>query len=127
MRWIYVAGAAAVAATLVAEVWCEIDYRIAASVSLIYIAALALVFAARYAGWSKWWSKRIGKVYLAASVILALVLTQAAIASWWNLDYPGRQVIRFVIYSLGAITYVPMLVSLRREQKRDRHARDVGE
>ena len=124
MRWLYLIGLAGIVGTLIADIWYEIDYSVAADVSLIYIAILSAAFAVRYAGWSKWWTNRIGKVYLAKSVILALVLVQAMVSVWWQSDYPGRQIIRFIIYSMGAVVYVPMLVTLWREQRRDR--RDVG-
>lgn len=123
MRWLYFLGLFGITGTIVSDIWCDIDYEIAANVSLIYIAALSAVFAVRYAGWSKWWTNRIGKVYLAKSAILALVLTQAVLSVWWQDDYPGRQIIRFIIYSLGAVVYVPMLVTLWREQRRDRQRR----
>lgn len=123
MRWIYAAGAAGVAGTIISDIWLDVDYGLAADISLIYIAILTVVFAALYALRSRWWSNRIGKVYLAKSLILALVLVQAVMSIWWEDDYPGRQVIRFIIYSLGAVAYVPMLVSLWREQQRDRRPR----
>lgn len=123
MRWIYLVGAAAVAATIISDYWFTIDYEIAANVSLIYIAVLTISFTVLYGWRSRWWTNRIGKVYLAKSIILALVLIQAAMSVWWQDDYPGRQIIRFVIYSLGAVAYVPMLVSLWREQNRDRQRR----
>ena len=124
MRWLYLIGLAGIVGTLIADIWYEIDYSVAADVSLIYIAILSAAFAVRYAGWSKWWTNRIGKVYLAKSVILALVLVQAMVSVWWQSDYPGRQIIRFIIYTMGAVVDVPMLVTLWREQRRDR--RDVG-
>ncbi|MCC9182549.1 putative phage holin [Mycolicibacterium mageritense] len=111
---------AGIIAILISDIWCEIDYQIAANLSLICIAVLSAAFAVQYAGWSKWWTNRIGKVYLVKSVILALVLAQAAASVWWQTDYPGRHIIRFIIYSLGAVTYAPMLVSLWREQRRGR-------
>lgn len=123
MRWIYFVGAGAVASTITADVWFDIDYGLAADVSLIYIAILTAAFAALYGCRSRWWTNRIGKIYLAKSVILALVLIQAVVSVWWQDDYPGRHIIRFIIYSLGAVTYVPMLLSLWREQNRDRQRR----
>lgn len=125
MRWVYVAGAAAVAATIVSDVWVDVHYGTAADVALLCIGVLAVAFAALYACRSRWWANRIGKVYLAKSLILALVLVQAVVSVWWQDDYPGRQIIRFIIYSLGAVVYVPMLASLWREQQRDRKGRDV--
>ncbi|WP_232006033.1 hypothetical protein [Mycobacterium sp. 852013-50091_SCH5140682] len=123
MRWLYFLGLAGIAGTIIADIWFDIDYGLAADLSLIYIAVLSLAFAFQYAGWSKWWTNRIGKVYLAKSVLIALVLVQAGVTIWWQDDYPGRQIIRFVIYSLGAVAYMPMLVTLIREQRRDRRRR----
>lgn len=125
MRWIYVAGAAGVAATIVADIWVDVRYGLAANVALLCIGVLAVAFAALYGCRSRWWTNRIGKIYLAKSLILALVLVQAVVSVWWQDDYPGRQIIRFIIYSLGAVVYVPMLVSLWREQQRDRRGRAV--
>ena len=60
MRWLYLIGLAGIVGTLIADIWYEIDYSVAADVSLIYIAILSAAFAVRYAGWSKWWTKRSG-------------------------------------------------------------------
>lgn len=120
MRWVYIAGLAGIACTLASDIWLDVDYEFTANVALLCMGCLVTVFAVSYGGWSKWWTNRIGKIYLTKSVILALVLAQASASVWWQDDYPGRQVIRFVIYSLGAVVYVPMLVSLWREQWRDR-------
>lgn len=125
MRWIYVAGTVGVAATIISDIWVDVDYALNADIALVLVGVLAVAFAIRYAGWSKWWTNRIGKIYLAKSLILALVLVQAVVSVWWQDDYPGRQIIRFIIYSLGAVVYVPMLASLWREQQRDRKGRDV--
>lgn len=86
MRWLYLIGLAGIVGTLIADIWYEIDYSVAADVSLIYIAILSAAFAVRYAGWSKWWTNRIGKVYLAKSVILALVLVQTMVSVCWQRD-----------------------------------------
>lgn len=118
MRWLYAAGLAGITATLTSDIWCDVDYQRAADISLIYVAVLAAVFAVRYAFWSKWWTNRIGKINMAAAVLLALVLLQGMAAVWWTDEFPGRQVARFVIYSMGATAYVPMIVALVREQRR---------
>lgn len=120
MRWLYGAGLSAIAATIVSDVWVDPNYEWLANVALIAVAALTTAFALLYATRSRWWVNRVGKVYLAKSLILALVLIQAVVSVWWQDDYPGRQVIRFAIYSAGAIAYVSMLIALRREQRRDR-------
>lgn len=120
MKWAYLFGLIAVVGTYVSDIWLEIDYQLAADVSLIGVATLSTVFAIQYAVRSKWWTNRIGKVYLVKSLLLALVLLQGAVATWWTDDFPGRQVIRFMIYAGGGTAYIPMLISLVREERRDR-------
>lgn len=103
--------------------WWNVNYQEAADWSLACIAAWSTMFAIRYTFWSKWWTNRIGKVYLAKSIILALVLIQAAVTVWWSGDYPGRDPVRFAIYALGSAALVSMLVTLWQEQRRDRKHR----
>ncbi len=123
LRWWYGFGAVVVMATYAADIWREIDYQLAADVSLICIAVFSTAFTIRYAFWSKWWTSRIGKVFLVKSVILSLFLIQAAVSVWWPGDYPGRGMIRFAIYSLGSTAFAAMLATLVREQRRDRERR----
>lgn len=123
LRYWYGFSAAVVAATFIADIWWDPNYQVAADISLACIAAWSTMFAIRYAGWSKWWTNRIGKVYLAKSIILALVLIQAAVSVWWSGDYPGRDPVRFAIYALGSAALMSMLATLWKEQRRDRRAR----
>ncbi|MHC9292054.1 putative phage holin [Mycobacterium sp. LTG2003] len=123
MRWAYGLAVACIVAFLLADVWFEIDYQFWADVSLLAVAVLVLIFTAQYLGRSRWWTNRIGKVYLTKSVVLSLVLVQIAVALWWDTDYPFRQHIRFAIYALCAVAYVPMIATLWREQQRDRRRR----
>lgn len=120
MRWAYFAGVGLVAATFLSDIWFPVDYRIAANVSLIYIAVLTTAFAVRYAIWSNWRANHIGRTLMAKSTVLPFVLWQIVAATWLDTDYPYRQQIRFIIYSLGAVAYVTMLFMLWREQRRDR-------
>lgn len=106
--------------TLVADVWISIDYRLAANISLLCIAVLVNTFTGFYLTRSKWWTNRIGRIYLAKCLVFSLVLVQIALTLWGDADYPYRQQIRFAIYTVGAIVYVPMLVSLLRLQRADR-------
>ena len=125
MKWIYFIGAICVVATLAVGTWVGFthdDWRISANMSLIYIAVLNTAFTLLYLLRSRWWSNRIGRIFLAKSIVLALVLIQATVATWFDADYPGRQIIRFIIYSAGAVAYVPMIISLVAEQRCDRKA-----
>lgn len=123
MRWLYLAGFLAIAGTFVADIWLTIDYEFDANISLIYLAVLVTVFTVLYGLRSNWRANRVGRVFLIKSVFLSLVLGQIVLSSWWDADYPLRQQIRFILYTAGAWTYASMVVTLCREQNRDRRNR----
>lgn len=93
-----------------------IDYSVAENVSLIVATALVSVFTIMYSFRSHWWSHRLGRVYWGKCVLMSLMLIEITMAIGWDADYPGREVIRFVIYSATGIAYVAMISALRREQ-----------
>lgn len=95
----------------------------AANVALLILSVMVGAFTALYVVRSPWERNRVGRIYAAKSIVLALVLAQITVSTWVSLEYPGRQPIRLVIYSLGAIVYVPMLWALWREQQEDRRRR----
>ncbi|MBM4489492.1 hypothetical protein GS935_20375 [Rhodococcus hoagii] len=92
----------------------------AANIALLVLAIMVAAFTLLYVIRSPWERNRVGRIYAAKSIVLALVLAQISVSSWVSLDYPGRQPIRLVIYTLGAIVYAPMLWALWREQQEDR-------
>lgn len=106
--------------TLVSDIWFGVDYRIAANVSLIAAAVFINAFTLLYGLRSYWRKNRIGGIFLVKCGGLSLFLNQAVLSTWWDDDYPYRQQIRFAIYAGMSIVYVPMLISLWREQQRDR-------
>ncbi len=120
MRWLYIAGLIAIIGTFIADIWLTIDYRVDANISLIYLAALVTIFTALYGIRSRWQKNRVGRVFLVKSVVLAAVLWQIVLSTWWDTEYPFRQEVRFIIYTVGAWCYVPMLIQLWREQRGDR-------
>lgn len=105
---------------VLADVWFDVNYRVAANTAMAVMAVMVTCFTGLYLFRSRWRSNRIGRIFAAATVFLALYLTQGAVAVWVSNDYPGRHLLRFTIYTLGAVAYVPMLISLWREQQRDR-------
>lgn len=123
--WVYALAVAAVTGTIVADVWVDLDYKLLANIALLAMAVLVIAFALLYGTRSAWWTNRIGRIYLVKSVVLACVLAQIVLAIWWDEEFPGRQHLRFAIYALGAAVYVPMLVSLWLEQRRDRRERSA--
>ena len=127
MKWFIGLALAGVAAVLLGDLWWfdEADFQRAANMSLIYLAVLTMIFTIRYAGWSQWYVNRIGRSYLTFKVVMSMVLIQIVVATWWDPDFPYRQQIRFVIYSLGAIAAIPMLRALIREQRADHDIREA--
>lgn len=95
----------------------------AANWSLFVLALMVSLFTLLYVFRSPWWRNTVGKIYLAKSIVLSLVLVQITVASLVSTEYPGRQYIRLGIYVLGALVYVPMIWSLVRQQNHDRRAR----
>lgn len=109
-------GTTLVLATIIADIWFDVDYRLAANIALLALAGMVNVFTLLYSFRSPWWTHRLGRIYWFKCVVLSLVLDQIALSLWWDLDYPGRHMIRFGIYGMGAVVYVPMVISLLREQ-----------
>lgn len=124
MTRLYLAGAGLVAATFIADAWLHVDYRVAANTSLALLAGLVTVFTVLYGWRSTWRANLIGKVFLAKGIAFSMVLWQMVVAVWVDADYPGRQHLRFIIYSLGAIAYAAMVATLWAEQQSDRKAHE---
>lgn len=118
--WTIGSIATVVLGTLFADIWFDVDYRIAANTSLAAAAVCVNAFTLLYGFRSYWRTNRIGGIFLVKCGGLSLFLTQAALTTWWDDDYPYRQQIRFAIYAGMSIVYVPMLISLWLEQQRDR-------
>jgi hypothetical protein len=123
MRWVYAVGLAGIAVTFLVDGWLDIDYRIAANVSLVYIATLTTAFVLLYGLRSNWRANHIGRIFFAKAVVLPMVLWQIVASVWGDTEYPFRQQIRFLIYSLGALAYLAMVASLWHEQRGDRRRR----
>ncbi|MEW5810242.1 MAG: hypothetical protein AB1925_12390 [Actinomycetota bacterium] len=110
----------AIAVTVLSDLWFDPNYRTLANIALLTMAVLVVFFTLLYIFRSRWSTNKIGLIYAVKCGALSLVLVQATVASWWDLEYPFRQQIRFAIYTVGALVYIPMIVSLAREQQRDR-------
>jgi len=127
VRWFIGFALTGILAVLIGDIWWFDNGSIqrAANMSLIYLTILTAAFTIRYAGWSQWYTNRIGRNYLIFKTVMSLVLIQIVVATWWDPDFPGRQHLRFLIYSLGAVAAVPLLASLIREQRFDERARQA--
>lgn len=120
MVWLYAAGVAGIVGTMVSDIWFHIDYRVAANISLIYVASLTTIFHLLYALRSNWKANRVGKIFFVKTIFLPVMLWQIVLSTWWDTDYPYRQHLRFAIYSLAAVAYWAMVVALWNEQRADR-------
>lgn len=120
LAWVNIMAIAGIVGTVISDVWFDINYRTAANFALLIMATLVVSFTLLYVLRSRWSTNKIGLIYAVKCGALSLVLVQATVASWWDLEYPFRQQIRFMIYAVGALVYIPMIVSLFREQQRDR-------
>lgn len=125
MSWVYWGGALFIVLTFVADVWAGVDYRVAANIALLSLALFVSTFTSLYWWRSNWRINRVGRVFLIKGVAFSVVLWQAVLSVWWDADYPFHQQLRFLIYSLGAIAYAAMLVTLWTEQQRDRKGEEV--
>lgn len=93
---------------------------LAANIALIVLAVMVAVFTILYIARSPWERNEIGRIYAGKSVLLSLVMIQIGLSVWISTEYPGRQWARLLIYSAGAVAYMPMIVSLWRHQQADR-------
>ncbi|SCX06078.1 hypothetical protein [Mycolicibacterium fluoranthenivorans] len=120
MKWFIRVCVALIGAALLADIWWfePNTFRVAANVSLIAVAVFTTIFTVRYGFWSKWWTSRVGSAYLALKIFMSMLLWQIVLATWWDTDFPGRQEIRFAIYSLGAVSALAMIPKLVSEQRR---------
>ena len=121
MKQFIIAGTVLVCCALLSDIWWwdPDDFRVAANVSLIAVALFTTVFTVRYAFWSRWWTSRVGPAYLALKIFMSMLLWQIAVATWWDSDFPGRQELRFVIYTAGAVAALAMIPKLMYEQRRE--------
>lgn len=127
LRWAYRIGILLVIGTFASDIWLDVDYEHLANLALAVAAIGVDGFTGLYGFRSKWKSNRIGGVYLIKCIAMSAFLVQAALSVWWPWwanECPFRQQIRFVIYSSTALVYIPMIITLWREQQ---HDRDEGE
>ena len=90
--------------------------------TLFALAVVVCLFTALYfaRSWYRKKKNRVGNIYMAKSVFLSLVLVQVSASVIYKSDYWNRDYIRLIVYGVGVVAYIVMLVSLWREQNRDR-------
>ena len=123
MLFLYIAGGLSILGLFVWDVWFHVNYELVANISLTVFAATTTVFVLLYGLRSRWWTNVVGRVFFTKAVILPLVLWQIVLSVWFNSHYPGREQVRFVIYTMAPVAYVVMVAVLWREQRGDRARR----
>lgn len=94
-----------------------------ANTALLVLAVEMVIFTFTYAAGSPWWATPLGKIYIAKTVLLTLVLVQNTASALTSADYPGRHQIRLSIYAGGAIAMMLLWVMLRRYQREGKRSR----
>lgn len=89
------------------------------TVVLILVAtAASLTFTVRYAFFSKWWLNIVGKMQMNKSFALSLSLGLTTLNVLTNADYPGRDFIRFVVFTyLAASLWIQVFVLIWIQNK----------
>lgn len=87
---------------------------------LVLLTVVWCGFTLIYALRSKWWTNEVGRVILPEKVLTCLVLIQVAASAMSNSLYPGRDVIRIVLYAGCALSVLVLTVVLVRIQRRER-------
>ncbi|OZE39115.1 hypothetical protein CH278_02200 [Rhodococcus sp. 05-2254-5] len=87
----------------------------------IVVVAFTLLYAIRSS--DGWKHNRVGRVYLAKSIVLSIVLIQISLSVIYKSDYWNRDTIRLIVYGSGIVAYLWMMKSLLREQREDRRSR----
>lgn len=102
--------------------------ELVANSALCLLAIEMIGFSFTYAYGSPWWATRLGQIYAVKTVLLTLVLMQAAASTLTDQDYPGRHYVRAAIYVGGALSMAALWVALRRYQREGREQRiEVGD
>lgn len=127
MRWVYGGGIAIILVTFLADISRTVDYNLAANWSLTGGAMFVTAFTIIYGVRSNWRANHIGVILFTKSVFLTAMLWQIVASAWSESDYPFRQEIRFVLYTMMAFAYITMTISVIREQRRDRRELAEGD
>lgn len=93
-----------------------------AEIFLFTAAALSLVFVVLYQLLARWERSPFGVHTMISHIILFLILTMGVGASVFGDNFPGRQVMRVVIFLACVVVLVHQIYLLLREQINSRSA-----
>ncbi|WP_164911863.1 hypothetical protein [Mycobacteroides franklinii] len=106
----------AVALALLPLIW--VSAESAGDILLLGAAGASWAFTLLYLARSPWWARHVGRMLVAFTLALSLVLTQNAVGTWWGENYPYRGEIRDVLYAALGVTLIRLTLALRRLQSR---------
>lgn len=95
----------------------------------VFLAAMAfelVLFTTIYIVRSKPFRTAIGTIFARKSIVFSLVMIHITVSVLIERLYPGRDVLRMVVYLAGAVVYIPMITSLVREQNAQRRGDENG-
>lgn len=124
IKTLYLLGGLTMMAAVIAGLWIDIDYLLAARISMTVLTAAVISFTLLYGWRSAWCANRVGKAFFAKSVIFSIMLIEMTLAGWWDAYYPERSLVRYIIYTSSAIAYIGMLIALIQEQSRTKRLDD---
>ncbi|WP_100484615.1 putative phage holin [Mycobacteroides abscessus] len=106
----------AVALALLPLIW--VSAESAGDILLLGAAGASWAFTLLYLARSPWWTRHVGRMLVAFTLALSLVLTQNAVGTWWGESYPYRGEIRDVLYAALAVTLTRFALALYGIQRR---------
>ena len=93
-------------------------------ISLLCAVLISWDFVLNYGFRANWKSHPYGRITLAFKTTITVVLTLTIINSFF-MHYPGRDVLRLVMFNVFVACFFIQDVFLRKQLRRDRKSRDV--
>ncbi|MDO3335177.1 putative phage holin [Mycobacteroides abscessus] len=90
----------------------------AGDILLLVATGASWAFTLLYLARSPWWARHVGRMLVAFTLAMSLVLTQNSVGTWWGDEYPYRGEIRDVLYAALAVTLIRLTLALVRLQNR---------
>lgn len=91
--------------------------------ALVTLTVISIAYTMTYLLFSPWWITELGRTYMIKTTLFSLVLIQIAASVLTPAEYWGRDVVRPILYWVGAAALVLLWGLLLRIQKRGRAAR----
>lgn len=84
---------------------------------LLYTAGIPLaLFLGYYLMWSRWWTTVVGRVLVALAASLVAIIVLSITKRIWG-EWPGIDVVRFIVYTAMNLSFWSLFVTLRGIQK----------